>query len=84
MTRPGQSGKPCKAGTVTRIVAETDVDDLADLLSACLEGGGGIILSRILKNPQSVSKQILHYRDYLRLLYANDTDTQVTDDTRLN
>ena len=46
---------------------ETDVDDLADLLSACLEGG--IILSRVLKNPESLSKQILHYRNYLRLLY---------------
>lgn len=48
---------------------ETNTDHLADLLSACIEGG--IILSRVLKDPLSVSQQILHYRDYLRLLYSN-------------
>jgi len=46
---------------------ETSIDDLADMLSACLEGG--IILSRILKDPRCLVKQILQYRDYLRLLY---------------
>ena len=46
---------------------ETNVDDLADMLSASLEGG--IILSRALDDQQSLVKQILHYRDYLRLLY---------------
>lgn len=46
---------------------ETRIDDLADMLSACLEGG--IILSRILKNPGCLVSQILQYRDYLRLLY---------------
>jgi len=45
----------------------TSVDDLADMLSACLEGG--ILLSRILDDPQYLVKQILQYRDYLRLLY---------------
>jgi TetR/AcrR family transcriptional regulator, transcriptional repressor for nem operon len=49
---------------------ETDIDDLADMLSACMEGG--IILSRILKNPAALSKQIIHYRNYLRLLYDNE------------
>ena len=49
---------------------ETDIDDLADMLSSCLEGG--IILSRILKDPLALSKQILHYRDYLRLLYGSE------------
>ena len=48
----------------------TDIDDIADLLSACMEGG--IILSRILKNPQALSKQIIHYRNYLRLLYGDE------------
>lgn len=46
---------------------ETNVDDLADMLSGCLEGG--IIISRVLNEPQSLANQILHYRDYLRLLY---------------
>lgn len=45
----------------------TDVENLADMLSACMEGG--IILSRVLNEQQSLAKQILHYRDYLRLLY---------------
>lgn len=45
----------------------SDVNDLADMLSSCLEGG--IILSRVLDDQTSLSKQILHYRDYLRLLY---------------
>jgi AcrR family transcriptional regulator len=48
---------------------ETSIDDLADMLSACLEGG--IILSRILQDPQRLVVQILQYRDYLRLLYVN-------------
>lgn len=47
---------------------ESNVDDLADMLSACLEGG--ILLSRIMDEPQSLVKQILQYRDYLRLLYG--------------
>ena len=45
----------------------TSTDDLADMLSACLEGG--ILLSRILNDQQHLVKQILQYRDYLRLLY---------------
>ena len=47
---------------------ETDVEDLADMLSACLEGG--ILLSRIMDDPQHLVKQILQYRDYIRLLYG--------------
>lgn len=47
----------------------TSVDDLADMLSACMEGG--IILSRVLCNQDSLAKQILHYRDFLRLLYES-------------
>jgi len=48
---------------------DIDVDDLADMLSACLEGG--ILLLRILNEPQNLVKQILQYRDYLRLLYES-------------
>ena len=48
----------------------TDINDLADMLSTCLEGG--IILSRILKDPEALSKQIIHYRNYLRLLYGDE------------
>ena len=48
---------------------ETNVDELADMLSGCMEGG--IIVSRVLNDRQSLVKQILHYRDYIRLLYDN-------------
>ena len=61
---------------------ETSTDDLADLLSACLEGG--IILSRILKDPQAVGKQILHYRDCLRLLYDADSCRAAVGEAKLN
>ena len=47
---------------------EVNVDDLADMLSVCLEGG--ILLSKILDDPRHLVVQILHYRDYLRLLYS--------------
>lgn len=53
---------------------ETNIDDLADMLSACLEGG--ILLSRILNDPHNLVKQILQYRDYLRLLYVIDTSNE--------
>lgn len=46
---------------------DTDVSDLADMLSSCLEGG--IILSRALNDRQCLVNQVLHYRNYLRLLY---------------
>lgn len=61
---------------------ETSIDDLADLLSACLEGG--IILSRILRDPQAVGKQILHYRNYLRLLYDADNQRNAAGEHKLN
>lgn len=48
---------------------ETNVEELADMLSGCMEGG--IIVSRVLSDRQSLVKQILHYRDYIRLLYDN-------------
>lgn len=49
---------------------EADINDLADMLSSSVEGG--IILSRIFKDPLALSKQILHYRNYIRLLYGNE------------
>ena len=49
---------------------ESDVNDLADMLSASLEGG--IILSRILKDPRCLVQQILQYRNHIRLLYGCD------------
>ena len=42
-------------------------DDLADMLSTIIEGG--IIVSRALKDPSILEKQLLGYRSYLELLY---------------
>jgi len=50
---------------------KTDVTtvELADMLSATIEGG--IIMSRTLSDKTILVRQILHYRDHLRLLYSN-------------
>ena len=42
-------------------------DDLADMLSAVMEGG--IMLSRALGDPAILEKQLLEYRSYIELLY---------------
>ena len=42
-------------------------DDLADMLSAIMEGG--IMLSRALNDPSILEKQLLEYRSYIELLY---------------
>lgn len=42
--------------------------ELADMLSTVIEGG--IIMSRSLSDQSILVKQILHYRDHLRLQYA--------------
>lgn len=43
-------------------------DDLADMLSTVIEGG--IIISRALNDPSILVKQILEYRNYIKLLYS--------------
>ena len=43
--------------------------ELADMLSTIIEGG--IIMSRTLSDRNILVRQILHYRDYLRLQYSN-------------
>lgn len=45
-----------------------DLDDVADMLSAVVDGG--IILSRVTKEPRSLSRQVLLYRDFVRLLFG--------------
>lgn len=46
---------------------ECSVDELADNLTSVVEGG--IITSLVIKNPAILSRQILQYRNYLRLLF---------------
>ncbi|NBC13390.1 MAG: TetR family transcriptional regulator [Gammaproteobacteria bacterium] len=44
------------------------LDDLADMLIAVVDGG--IILSKTLRDPKSLARQVLLYRDFLRLVFA--------------
>ncbi|MEZ2128975.1 MULTISPECIES: TetR/AcrR family transcriptional regulator [unclassified Sinorhizobium] len=44
-----------------------DVDQLADMVSTVLEGG--IVLSKALKEPNSLAEQILVFRTFVRLLF---------------
>jgi TetR/AcrR family transcriptional repressor of nem operon len=47
--------------------APVDTDTLADMVSAVIEGG--IVVSKVLKEPQVLAQQILLLRAYVRLLY---------------
>lgn len=43
------------------------LDDLADMLSAVADGG--IVLSKATKDPESLPRQVLLYRDFIRLVF---------------
>lgn len=51
------------------IVIDVSTNDLADMLTGVIEGG--IILSRALEDRSLLPKQILQYRNYIRLLFAS-------------
>lgn len=46
---------------------EVDLDTLADMMMALVEGG--IILSKSLKDRKALPAQIMHFRNYIRLLF---------------
>ncbi|MGI9364759.1 MAG: TetR/AcrR family transcriptional regulator, partial [Rhizobiaceae bacterium] len=46
---------------------EVDLDDLADMLSAAVEGG--IVLAKTVEEPKAVAKQVRLYRSYVKLLF---------------
>ncbi|MEO3415769.1 TetR/AcrR family transcriptional regulator [Roseovarius sp. CAU 1744] len=46
---------------------KVDLDDLADMFSAV--GDGGIILSRVMGDKSLLPKQMLLYRDFIRLVF---------------
>ena len=48
---------------------ETDIMELADMLTSIIEGG--IILSKALNEPERLVNQILQYRNHIRLLYGD-------------
>jgi AcrR family transcriptional regulator len=45
-----------------------DLDDLADMLSAVADGG--IILSKVLKDKQALARQVMLYREFVRMVFA--------------
>jgi TetR/AcrR family transcriptional regulator, transcriptional repressor for nem operon len=48
--------------------AAVDLDDLADMLSAVVDGG--IVLSKALKDPKALSRQVMLYREFVRSVFA--------------
>ncbi|MGD2053006.1 MAG: TetR/AcrR family transcriptional regulator [Gammaproteobacteria bacterium] len=48
---------------------ETDILELADMLTSVIEGG--IIVSKVFNDPERLVQQILQYRNHIRLLYSD-------------
>lgn len=46
---------------------KVDLDDLADMVTVAADGG--IILSKVVKDPGALPRQILLYRDFIRLVF---------------
>ena len=46
---------------------ETDLDDVADMLSVIADGG--IIVAKAVADPKVLARQIMLYRDYVRVLF---------------
>ena len=49
---------------------DVDIEALADMVSSDIEGG--IIVSKVLKDPKILAGQIMLFRSYLRLLFLPD------------
>lgn len=56
-------------GEVYPMKIETDIMELADMLTSVIEGG--IILSKAFNEPERLVNQILQYRNQIRLLYGD-------------
>jgi hypothetical protein len=48
---------------------EVDLNDMADMLSAVADGG--IILGKSLAEPAVLSRQIMQYRAYVKLVFGS-------------
>lgn len=46
-----------------------DLDDLADMLSVVADGG--IILSKVVKDKDALSRQVMLYRDFVRIVFLD-------------
>ena len=47
-----------------------DLDDLADMLSVIADGG--IILSKVVKDKEALPRQVMLYRDFVRMIFTVD------------
>ena len=47
------------------------LEELADMLSSILEGG--IIMSKVLDDNDALTSQLLQYRNYIRLVFAEES-----------
>lgn len=45
-----------------------DLDDLADMLSVIADGG--IVLSKAVKDSRALSRQVLLYREFVRVIFT--------------
>lgn len=45
-----------------------DLDDIADMLSCVMDGG--IIMSRTLRDPRRVERQVLAFRSFVKMLFS--------------
>ena len=48
---------------------EKPLEELADMLSAVIEGG--IVMSKVLNDGRILPNQLLHYRNYIRLVFGD-------------
>ncbi len=58
-----------KINTCYTAKAKTSSEDLADMLSTIIEGG--IVVSRAINDPKILVRQLIEYRNYIRLLYSS-------------
>lgn len=49
------------------------LDDLADMFSSVIDGG--IIISRVTRDPEALARQLLLYRDFVRLVFSDPPTT---------
>lgn len=61
--------KLASIGDIRPMSIETDIMELADMLTSIIEGG--IILSKAFNEPERLVNQILQYRNHIRLLYGD-------------
>ena len=57
------------AATQYPLKVDKDIDELADMLTSVIEGG--IIMSKLLDDKDILPKQILQYREYIRLAFGD-------------